>query len=92
MENKNVVRLNISGFPKDLKDFIIRWTKNTVPNVSMSELFIKLAQDWKEDIPGFERRHRIQRMGGESAVDDEEAERRAKMAELRRQLAELEGR
>ena len=92
MTKKNVVRLNISGFPEELKDEIVQWGESVVPKVSISELFIKLAQDWRDDIAGFERRYGIRRIGEPTPDDDAARRKAARIAELKRQLAEEEGR
>ena len=92
MTKKKVVRLNISGFPEELKDEIAQWGESVVPKVGISELFIKLAQDWRDDIVGFERKYGIRRIGDPTVNDDAVRRKAAKIAELKRQLAEEEGR
>ncbi len=83
-------RLNTSGFPAGLKDKMATWGQSVTPEWSVSRLVAVLCQDWADDIAGFERKHQIRRKG-EQAIDNEEAQRQAKAAELRRQLAEIEG-
>ncbi|MCP4936892.1 MAG: hypothetical protein GY927_22485 [bacterium] len=90
MAKQNVVRLNTSGFPEELKHKIVAWGQSIVPQWTISQLIVVLCQEWEDDIAGFERRHQI-RKKEESVIDDKEAKRQAWIADLKRQLAEAEG-